>query len=62
MHNALRTDVAETAGGHLAVHGVALGVELLEEILLAVVGHHHPIGYHQSGVQWGRGVQSLRMP
>lgn len=44
MDNALRTNVAETACCHLAIDGIAHGVELLIVGLGAIVRHHHSVG------------------
>ncbi len=54
LHDALATDVDPTAGGHLAVHGQALGVELVEVFPTGPVRHQVGVGdQHARGVAVG---------
>jgi len=62
VDDALRTYVAEAAGSHLSVLGVALSVELLVEGFGGVVGDHDAIGDGKDGILGTGGEQALRMP
>ena len=48
VHDALRPDVHERPGGHLAVLRHAEGIILVPVLLFGIIGDHHAVGHHHA--------------
>ena len=61
MHDALRTDVHITAGGHLPVLADSQGIETFPVVRFGIIRDHHSVGHYHAGCVLMTGKQPQRM-